>query len=93
MREWIFSIRYAPEGARFCRRAVVGPAGASTVEAALQLAAVSGDVRTEILADATVRKFVEGGLDFEESGYYAPQPFPTSRRWIICIGPVHAVLR
>ena len=92
--DWIFSIRYAPEGARdFSRRAVVGPAQLSTVEAALYLVDVPEDIRAEICSDATVRKFVEGALDPEERGYYAPHPFPTSRPWIICIGPVHEVIR
>lgn len=89
---WIFSIRYAPEGVRdFYRHAVVGPAHVSTVEAALCLAGVPEAVRAEIRADATVRLFVEGALDPAESGYYAPQPFPMSRRWIVCIGSVHEV--
>jgi hypothetical protein len=89
---WIFSIRYAPEGARdFCRRAVVGPAQSTTVEAALRLAGVPETVCAEIRADATVRLFVEGALDPTESGYYAPRPFPTSRSWIVCIGSVHEV--
>jgi hypothetical protein len=90
---WIFSIRYAPEGVRdFCRRAVVGPAHFLTVEAALHLTGVPEAVCAEIRADATVRLFVEGALDPTESGYYAPRPFPTSRSWIVCIGPVHEVL-
>jgi len=91
---WIFSIRYAPEGARhFCRRAVVGPMGSSTVEAVLALVEMPETARAEIRADATVRLFVEGALSPEENGYYAPQPFPTSRSWIVCIGPVHEVMR
>jgi len=91
---WIFSIRYAPDGTRdFYRRAVVGPARPSTVETALHLAAVPEAVRAEIRADATVRKFSEGALDSGERGYYTPQPFPTSRAWIVCIGPVHEVLQ
>lgn len=90
---WIFSIRYAPGGLRnFSRRAVVGPARASTVEAALHLAGVPEDVRAEIRSDATVRCFVDGTLDPEATGYYTPQPFPTSRPWLVCIGPVHEVL-
>lgn len=89
---WIFSIRYAPDGVRdFCRRAIVGPAHSSTVEAALHLAGVPEAVRAEIRADATVRMFVEGALDPEESGYYAPHPFPMVRPWIVCIGSVHEV--
>jgi hypothetical protein len=90
---WIFSVRYAPEGVRdFCRRAVVGPAGSLLVEEALDLAAIPETIRAEIRSDATVRLFVEGALDPEESGYYAPQPFPMSRRWIVCIGSVHEVI-
>jgi len=92
--DWLFSVRYAPEGTRdFCRRAVVGPGHASTVEAVLHLADVPEDVRAEIRADETVRKFVEGNLDPEASGYYAPCPYPMSRSWLICIGSVHEVLR
>lgn len=90
---WVFSIRYAPEGVRdFCRRAVVGPARASTVEAALHLAGVPEDVRADIRADETVRRFVEGALDPGASGYYAPQLYPMSRPWVVCIGSVHEVL-
>lgn len=89
---WIFSIRYAPEGSGdYRRRAVVGPAQASTVETALNLAEVSEAVRTEIRADPTVRLFVEGTLDPEASGYYAPMPYSLSRPWLICIGSVHEV--
>jgi hypothetical protein len=86
---WIFSIRYAPEGVRdFRRRAVVGPARPSTVEAALHLAGVPEAVRAEIRADATVRIFIEGALASEE-GYYV---CPMSGSWHVCIGPVHEVL-
>jgi hypothetical protein len=90
---WIFSIRYTPEGVRDSyHRAVVGPAHSSTVEAALHLAGVPEGVSAEIRADATVRLFVERALDPAERGYYAPQPFSTSRSWIVCIGPVHGVV-
>lgn len=90
---WIFSIRYAPEGVRdFYRHAVVGPALPSTVEAALHLAGLPEVICAEIREDATVRMFIDGALSPEESGYYSPQPFPTSRSWIVCIGPVHEVL-
>ena len=61
------------------------------MEAALALAEIPESVRAEIRADATVHLFVEGVLDSEEGGYYAPQPFPTSRSWIVCIGSVHEV--
>lgn len=94
VQDWIFSVRYVPAGARdFCRRAIVGPAGAATVEAALHLAGVPETVRAEIRSDETVCRFVAGALDPEASGCYAPQPFPMARSWIICIGPVHEVLR
>lgn len=62
------------------------------MEAALCLVGVPEAVCAEIRADATVRLFVEEALDHAESGYYAPQPFPMSRSWIVCIGPVHEVL-
>jgi hypothetical protein len=93
VQSWIFSVRYAPAGVRNLRRsAVVGPARASTVEAALHLAGVPEDVRAEICADETVRKFVEGALDPEMSGYYAPFPVPTSSNWIVCIGSIQEVI-
>jgi hypothetical protein len=99
---WIFTVRYASEVAfdvrdRCRRRTVVGPARASTVEAALHLAGVPEAVRAEIRADETVRGFIEGTLDPEANGYYVLQPFPMSRpwaqSWVVCIGPVHEVLR
>lgn len=90
---WIFSVRYVTAGSRdFNRRAVVGPANADTVEAALNLAGVPEDIRTEIRADATVRCFLEGSLEPEGRGYYAPRLLPTNQSWLICIGAVHAVL-
>jgi len=92
--DWIFSIRYRSEDVRFLRRcAIVGPARAATVEAVLHLANVPEDVRAEIRADETVRKFVDNLLDPEESGYYAPCPLSTASPWIVCIGSVHEVLR
>ncbi len=91
---WIFSVRYAPDGVRdFCRRAIVGPGRASTVEAALHLAGVPEGVRAEIRTHQTVRDFVEGRLDHDSTGYYVPCPMPTSSSWLICIGPVHEVMR
>ena len=91
---WIFSVRYAPEGERdFRRHAVVGPPRDSTVEAALSLAGIPEAVRAEIRADETVRRFVDGLLDPELTGYYVPHPFPTASSWLVCIGPVHEVLR
>jgi hypothetical protein len=90
---WIFSIRYAAEGVRdFHRRAVVGPAHASTVEAALRLACVPENVCAEIRSDPTVRSFVEGGLDAEGYGCYVPCPMPSSSSWLVCLGPVHEVM-
>lgn len=94
VQDWIFSVRYAAEGNRdFCRRAVVGPARASTVEEALQLMGVSEAVRAEIRSDATVRKFVENQLDPEVSGYYATCPVLSVWSWTVCIGSIQEVLR
>ena len=94
VQDWIFTVRYAPDGERdFRRRAVVGPACASTVEAALHLAEVPEAVRAEIRAEQTVRDFVEGKLDYEHYGYYMPNPMPSSSSWLVYIGPVHEVLR
>lgn len=91
---WIFSVRYWSEDVRdFCRRAVVGCARASTVEAALHLAEVPESIRAEIRAEQTVRDFVDGKLDPERTGYYVPEPMSASSRWLVCIGPVHEVLR
>jgi len=93
VQDWIFSVRYAPEGVRdFRRSAVVGPARVSTVEAALHLANMPESVRAEIRADETVRKFVDGMLDPDMSGYYASCPVATASSWFICIGSVHEVL-
>lgn len=91
---WIFSIRYHPEGVwESCRRAVVGPAHSLTVEAALHLAGVPEADCAEIRADATVRLFVEGRLDPEESGYYrcGLGPGDAGTSWVVCIGSVHKV--
>lgn len=90
---WIFTVGCIV-GKRWIRSAVVGPARPSTVEAALHLSGMPEDVRLEIRADKLVRKFVEGGLSPESSGYYTDKgPFqPTSQTWTVCIGSVHAVL-
>ena len=94
VQDWVFSIRYAPEGVHDFRRcAVVGPARASTVEAALHLAEVPETVRIEIRDERTVRDFIDGRLDPERTGYYVPHPMPTSSSWLICIGSVHEVIR
>jgi hypothetical protein len=94
VQDWIFSVRYAPAGVRdLCRCAVVGPARTSTVEAALHLANVPESVRVEIRADETIRKFVDGLLDPEQSGYYAPCPLASSSFWVVCIGSVQEVIR
>jgi hypothetical protein len=94
VQDWIFSIRLWADDTHAMRRwAVVGPARASTVEAALHLADVPEAVRVAIRADETVRKFVDGLLDPEVSGYYAPCPFPASRSWVVCIGSVQEVIR
>lgn len=93
MTSWMFSVRYAPEGVRdFKRRAVVGPACASTVEAALHLAKVPEEVRAQIRAEQTVRDFIDGRLDADGHGYYVPKPLHTASEWLVCIGPVHEVL-
>jgi hypothetical protein len=94
VQDWILSIRYRGEDERVMHRcAIVGPARASTVEAALHLAGVPEETRAEIRADETVRKFVDGLLDPEESGYYAPSPFATASPWLVCIGSVQEVIR
>lgn len=90
---WIFSVRYRREGEReLTRYAVAGPASASTVEAALHLAAMPESVRVEVRSDTTVRKFIDSLLDPSLSGYYAPCPVPTSSDWIVCIGSIGEVL-
>jgi hypothetical protein len=94
VQDWIFSVRYRPEGERDLRRyAVVGPARASTVEAALHLAGMPESVRAEIRSDEVVRRFVEGALDPEASGHYAPCPLAAASDWIVCIGSIQEVLR
>ncbi len=89
VQDWIFSVHFRGEDSYLTRRfAIVGPARASTVEAALHQAGISEDVRLEIRTDATVRAFVEGRLDPKGRGYYT-----SSSSWDICIGSVHEVLR
>lgn len=90
---WIFSIRYGAGVRDCCRRAIVGPARASTVEAALHLADVPEAVRAEIRSHQIVRDFVEAGLDPERTGYYASSSMPEWSSWVVCIGPVHEVMR
>lgn len=94
VQDWIFSVRYAAEGERTSRRcAIVGPARASTVEAVLHLAEIPEPVRAEIRTNETVRKFVDGMLDPDMSGYYTECPAGTASSWFVCIGSVHAVIR
>lgn len=94
VQDWIFTVRYAPEGVRnFCRCAIVGPARASTVEGALHLARLPEEVRAEIRADETVRKFIDGLLDPEATGYYAPASVVSAATWVVCIGSVQEVIR
>ena len=95
VQDWIFSVRFWPDANKrdLRRSAVVGPGRSSTVEAALHLANVPEIIRAEIRANETVRKFVEGTLDPDATGYYAPSPFPTNRSWVVCIGSVHEVIR
>ncbi|HSX22868.1 MAG TPA: hypothetical protein VLE97_08865 [Gaiellaceae bacterium] len=95
---WLFSVRYwQPKPDRWPdldRWAVVGPARASTVEAALHLAGMPEELRAEIRSHATVRDFVEGKLDRSKTGYYVQPPVreDKSSPWLVCIGPVHEVL-
>jgi hypothetical protein len=89
--DWIVSVRYGTSLRDSCRRAVVGPARASTVEAALHLAGVPEAVRAEIRAHQVVRDFVDAKLDPERTGYYASRGDAAS--WVVCIGSVHEVLR
>ncbi len=94
VQDWIFSVRLWADDTHAMRRwAIVGPARASTVEAVLHLADLPEAVRAEIRADETVRKFVEGLLDPEASGYHAPSPFPASRSWVVCIGSIQEVIQ
>lgn len=73
VQNWVVSARYAAPGSRpgnrrhpvpedFCRRTVVGPAEASTVEAVLDLLEVPEKVRAKIRARDIMRDFVEGRL-------------------------------
>jgi hypothetical protein len=98
--DWIFSVRYweprpgkAP--AAVDRWAVVGPARALTAETALHLAGVPEAVRAEIRAHQTVRDFIDGRLDPNLTGYYVQPPASPTKEseWLVCIGPVHEVIR
>lgn len=97
--DWIFSVRYFAPGSDLELRnrwAVVGPARASTVEAALHLANVPEDVRAQVRGCDVVRDFVEGRCDPDRSGYYAYSRVEDdgagSGSWAVCIGSVHEVL-
>jgi hypothetical protein len=92
VQDWIFSVRYGTSIRDSCRRAVVGPARASTVEAALHLAGVPEAMRAEIRAHQVVRDFVDAKLDPEHTGYYVSS-LPGWSSWVVCIGPVHEVMR
>ena len=93
VQDWIFTVRYRPEGERDLRRfAVVGPARMSTVETALHTAGVPEALRAEIRANEVVRKFVEGALDPDAQGYYAPCPLSAASDWIVCLGSIQEVL-
>jgi hypothetical protein len=92
---WIFSVHCwsNPETYDVQRVAIVGPARQSTVEAALRLVGAPEDLRVEIRANATIRKFVEGALDPSSNGYYVEEP-PLSRQpWAVCIASIHEVIR
>lgn len=93
---WIFSIRYysgdpyATPSRRECdRRAVVGPACVATVEAALK--DLPEEVATVLRSLSLVRAFVEGNV--HDTGHYESGTCGTDASWVICIGPVHEVLR
>ena len=97
VQNWIFSVRYwqpQPEGPlpSIDRWAVVGPARASTVEAALHLAKVPEELRADIRANEIVRDFIDGRLDPAKSGYYVHSEPRSDRSWVVCIGSVHEVL-
>lgn len=72
------------------RVAIVGPARPSTVEKALHLAGAPEDLRAEIRADKTVRRFIEGALAPESNGYHI-DPFGVF--WNVCIASIHEVIR
>lgn len=91
--DWVVSVRYCTEDGLWPRRAVVGPARASTVEAMLHLASVPEVTRVEIRSDETLRKFVDGLLDPERIGYYVSSPVGSSSPWCVCIGSIHEVIR
>ena len=92
VQDWIFSIRYCGEDARVMdRRAVVGPARAATVEAALM--GVPEMARVEIRANEMVRKFIDGLLDPEKSGYYIPSSVASTSPWLVCIGSIQEVIQ
>jgi len=99
VKNWIFSVSYVPKGTLgYFRRAVVGPASVSTVEAALQLVNVPEEVQAEIRLNPMVRQFIEGALSSEVSGHCATSSrFMVASQqtevWLVCIGPVHEVLR
>lgn len=95
VQDWIVSVSCGGLAGSdgWCRRAVVGPACASTVEAALHLAKVPQEMRAEIRSAAQVRAFVEGALDPDARGYIASSPVESPWSWCVGIGPVHEVLR
>ena len=92
---WIFSIRYYLRQEAYSslppieRWAVVGPACASTVEAALRLSKAPEDVRVEIRSHAIIRMFIDGQANPALTGYYVHN---APHSWLVCIGPVHEVL-
>jgi len=101
---WIFSVRYCPPQAEgsplpaLNRWAVVGPARASTVEAALHFAKVPELYRVEIRGHQTVRDFVDDKLDPALHGYYVDsavrreEDWRSFGSWTVGIGSVHQVL-
>jgi hypothetical protein len=92
--QWIFTVYYHPDGVNLIRHAVVGPASASTVEAAFHLAKVPEALRAQIRADECVRRFVEDALIPEElnCGCYIRCPIGQKEGWVIRIESVQEVL-
>lgn len=97
VQNWIFTVRYWQQQGplpSIDRWAVVGPARASTVEAALHLANVPEEARVEIRGHAVVRDFVDDRLDPDKNGYYvdgASTILQGPSAWVVCIGSVHEV--
>ena len=92
VQSWIFTVRYYAQDIQMRRCAIVGPARASTAEAALHLAEVPEASRAEIRGCSLVRNFIDGRLDPDKGGYYGHSGGATEASWAICIGSVQEVL-